>query len=428
MTLTKRMSKKMFDYRLLSRTAKSPIFSTISFVAIFFLIYADSIVSNLSGNHNEILDAHQTQKSEAPLMASSTLPTTAPILPTQEKVDGEEDSETQDPLIPPDNISREERLNWFRRKLPELQILKSNDLSQKFHGRVLEFFNRGCSVQFYMTWFSTAKSFGKRELLAVDTLFKVHPEGCLMIVSDTMDTKRGYNILKPLLDREFKILAITPDVPFLVKNTPAEGWLEELKSGRKDPGYIPLFNNLSNLVRLAMLYKYGGVYLDTDFIILKDFSGLRNAVGAQSVDSSTRAWTRLNGAVMIFDINHPILLDFLLEFATTFNGNRWGFNGPYLVSRVISRVGNTPGYNITVLPPKSFYAVDWNRISKLFRKPHTMAEAQWVDDVVANLYNGGTYALHLWNKRSKEQKIEEGSVMARLILDHCVICDDIYDS
>lgn len=192
MTLMKRMSKKMFDYRLLSRTAKSPIFSTISFIAIFFLIYADSIVSNLSGNHNEILDAHQTQKSEAPVMASSTLPTTAPILPAQEKVDGEEDSETQDPLIPPDNISREERLNWFRRKLPELQILKSNDLSQKFHGRVLEFFNRGCSVQFYMTWFSTAKSFGKRELLAVDTLFKVHPEGCLMIISNTMDTKRGY--------------------------------------------------------------------------------------------------------------------------------------------------------------------------------------------------------------------------------------------
>lgn len=128
------------------------------------------------------------------------------------------------------------------------------------------------------------------------------------------------------MDRGFKVLAITPDVPFLVKNTPAEGWLEELKSGRKDPGYIPLFNNLSNLVRLAMLYKYEGVYLDTDFIILKDFSELRNAVGAQSMDTSTGAWTRLNGAAMIFDINHPILLDFLREFATTFNGNRWGFN------------------------------------------------------------------------------------------------------
>jgi lactosylceramide 4-alpha-galactosyltransferase len=193
MSLMKRMSKKMFDYRLLSRTAKSPIFSTISFVAIFFLIYADSIVSNLSGNHHDqILDPHQTQKREAPAMESALSTSTAPLLPTQEKVDGEEDSETQDPLIPPDNISREERLNWFRRKLPELEILKSNDLSQKFHGRVLEFFNHGCSVQFYMTWFSMARSFGKREFLAVDTLFKVHPEGCLMIISNTMDTKSGY--------------------------------------------------------------------------------------------------------------------------------------------------------------------------------------------------------------------------------------------
>ena len=432
---TKKMSQKKFDYKLLSRTAKNPIFSTISFAAIFFLIYADSIVSNLSITNpfdlksNEIIDPHETQKTqETALEFETTFNSTVPSISTQEKVVEEEDSETQDPLIPPDNVSKDERLMWFRRKLPELEILQSNKLSQKFHGRVLEFLNHGCTVQFYMTWFSTAQSFGKRELLAVDTLFKVHPQGCLMIISNTMDTRRGYRILKPIIDRGFKILAITPDLPFLVKNTPAEAWLEELKSGRKDPGNIPLFNNLSNLIRLAMLYKYGGIYLDTDFIILKDFSGLRNSVGAQSMDPATNTWNRLNGAVMIFDINHPLLIDFMQEFASTFNGNKWGFNGPYLVSRVIERVGNTPGYNITILPPKAFYAVDWFKIKGLLKKPENEADSQWVEHKMAELNNGETYALHLWNKRSRELKIEEGSVMARLILDHCVICEHIYDS
>ncbi|KAM2687398.1 hypothetical protein FF1_009858 [Malus domestica] len=121
-----------------------------------------------------------------------------------------------------------------------------------------------------------------------------------------------------------------------------------------------------------MLYKYGGIYLDIDLVILKDFSSLRNAVGAQSVGKDSKQWTRLNGAVMIFDINHPILVDFLEEFATTFNGNKWGHNGPYLVSRVIERVGSTPGYNLTILPPKAFYPVDWNRSQERW-KSHLMS-------------------------------------------------------
>ncbi|GMY25470.1 lactosylceramide 4-alpha-galactosyltransferase-like [Fagus crenata] len=398
----------MFDYKQLSRIAKSPIFSTLSFAAIFFFIYADSIVSNLSITtpfdlkSNEILEARETQKTEStlPLEPNNTVPL-VPLVSTSTQENVVDEEETEDPLIPPDNVSREERLVWFRRKLPELEILQSNNLSQKFHGRVLEFFNHGCTVQFYMTWFSTAQSHGKREFLAMETLFKMHPQGCLVIISNTMDTKLGYSILKPILDRGFKVLAITPD-PFLVMNTPAETWLEELRSGKKDPGYIPLFNNLSNLIRLAMLYKYGGIYLDTDLIILKDFSGLRNSVGAQNIDPVTKTWNRLNGAVMIFDINHPILLDFLEEFATTFNGNKWGFNGPYLVTRVIERVGDTPGYNLTILPPKAFYSVDWNKIHRLFRKPTNEVESRWVENMLAELNGGETYALHLWNKRSKE--------------------------
>ena len=61
----KKMSQKTFDYQLLNRTAKNPIFSTISFAAIMFLIYTNRIVSNLSMTttfdmeSNEIIDPHE---------------------------------------------------------------------------------------------------------------------------------------------------------------------------------------------------------------------------------------------------------------------------------------------------------------------------------------------------------------------------------
>ncbi|KAK7256881.1 hypothetical protein RIF29_30437 [Crotalaria pallida] len=346
----------------------------------------------------------------------------------EKKVEMEEEEETYegyDPLIPPENVSKEQRIAWFRRQLPKLEILHSNSLSKQFHSRVFNFLNGGCSVLFHMTWFSPAQFFGEREFLTMDTLFKAHPKGCLLIISRSMDSKHGYRILKPLLDRGFKVYAITPDLPFLVKDTPAEAWLEEMKSGNKDPGYIPLSQNLSNIIRLALLYKYGGVYMDTDIIVLKDFSNLRNAIGAQSVNSATKKWNRLNGAIMIFDLHHPILLDFMQEFASTFDGNKWGYNGPFLVSRVIGRVGNTPGYNLTIFPPKTFYPVDWFRIGRLFRKPENESESIWVEWKVNQLSQGKTYAVHLWNKRSRGFNIEEGSVMERLISNHCIVCNDI---
>ncbi|KAL6146171.1 hypothetical protein ACLB2K_056854 [Fragaria x ananassa] len=420
----KRMSQKVFDYNLFRRPAKSPVFSTLSFVAIFFLLYSsDTLVSiaNLP-MHAVDLKSHKT----VDRLREPTLITTTNI---QEQITIDEGpDEVYDPLIPPDNVTKEERLVWFRRKLPELEILRSNNFTQQFHSRVLQFLNNGCSIQFYMIWFSPAKSFGKREFFAMDSLFKANPEGCLMILSKSMDSGRGYRILKPLLDGGFKILAVTPDLPFLVKNTRGEVWLEEIKSGKKDPGYIPLSQNLANLIRLTVLYKYGGVYLDTDFITLKDFSGLRNAIGAQSVDLRSKNWTRLNNAAMIFDINHPILLDYISEFAATFNGNKWGHNGPYLVSRVTEKVGSTPGYNLTIVPPEAFYPVNWNQIRRLFRKPQKESESRWVESMLNELNQEETYALHLWNKRSRELAIEEGSVLARLISEHCVICQDIYST
>ncbi|KAF7845384.1 lactosylceramide 4-alpha-galactosyltransferase-like [Senna tora] len=433
MVASKKMSKSFFDcqYGFISCTATSLVLYAISFVAIFLIIDLQNVSSIPSKLHNIYLTTPET----AGVLVSphSEELSHSPIVDTSEHFElslqgnGEEKGSEEDDysLIPPENISTRERIAWFRRQLPELRIFQPTTLSQQFHSRVLNFTNKGCSILFYMIWLSPSQSFGKREFLTMDTLFKAHPQGCLLIISKSMDSKRGNRVLKPLLDRGFKALAITPDLPFLVKDTPAEAWLEEMKSGTRDPGKIPLFQNLSNLLRLALLYKYGGVYVDIDLIILKNFSGLRNAIGAQSVNPVTKKWNRLNGAVMVFDRKHPILLDFLQEFASTFDGNRWGHNGPYLVSRVIDRVGNTPGYNLTILPPRAFYLVVWNKIERLFKKPENEIEARWVESEIKGVNKGETYAVHLWNKISREFDIEEGSVMARLISEHCIVCDSI---
>ncbi|XP_073153325.1 uncharacterized protein [Henckelia pumila] len=213
-----------------------------------------------------------------------------------------------------------------------------------------------------MTWIAPAGSFRKRQFSGLDSLFQTNPRSCLVILSKSMDSVNGDKILEPLIGHGFRVLAVTPDLWDLCKGTPAESWLNEIKNGSKDPGAIPLAQNLSNLMRLAALYKYGGVYLDTDFVILKDLSGLRNVIGAQSVKKKGNP-TKLNNAILVFDREHPLVYTFMEEFASTFDGNRWGHNGPHLVTRVVDRVARNKDFKFRVLPQVAFYPVDWNRIA-----------------------------------------------------------------
>ncbi|KAJ4843782.1 hypothetical protein Tsubulata_017409 [Turnera subulata] len=310
-----------------------------------------------------------------------------------------------------------------RRRKSVTKLLRFEADSKQFSARVKGFFvNSVCKVRFFMTWISSLESFGDRELFAIESLFKFHPNACLVIVSNSMDSVHGSLLLKPFVDRGFKVIAAKPDFDYLFKNTCAESWFNSLRKGNVDPGGISLGQNLSNLLRLAVLYKYGGTYMDTDVIMLKSLRKLRNVIGAQTVDLKTGNWSRLNNAVLIFDKKHPLLYKFIEEFALTFDGNKWGHNGPYLVSRVVARVSGRPGFNFTVLPPSAFYPVNWRRVGIIFRGARSESHSQWLQEKLGEIKRE-SFAVHLWNKQSRKLQIENGSILNHLISDSCILCN-----
>ncbi|KAI3680677.1 hypothetical protein L6452_35450 [Arctium lappa] len=319
--------------------------------------------------------------------------------------------------------------NDFARKTKKksLELLAFMEFSggRDFRARVKEFFSKNetsCKVRFFMTWISSLDSFGQKEFHSIESLFNTHPKGCLLIVSNSMDSNEGTQILKPFLEKGFRVTSISPDLNYLLKNTEAESWFSRLIKGDIDLGYVPFGQNLSNLLRLCLLYKYGGVYIDTDVIIMKSFSKLRNSIGAQTLDLGSKNWSRLNNAVMVFDKMHPLIYKFIEEFSLTFNGNKWGHNGPYLVSRVVSRVQRRGGYNFTILPPPAFYPVNWNRVRNLFRGPKNETDAKWLRGKLRQI-RSESYAVHLWNKQSRKLRIKEGSILRKILSDHCVFCN-----
>ncbi|KAF3451513.1 hypothetical protein FNV43_RR07608 [Rhamnella rubrinervis] len=318
------------------------------------------------------------------------------------------------------SIRRNRRLRKHKRTHKSLHSLAQ---SSQFSTRIREFFAGNCKLRFFMTWISSFKSFGDREFLAIESLFKSHPNACLVIVSNSMDSHKGDQILRPFLDMGFKLMALSPDYDFIFKNTHAEAWFHKLREGYVNPGAVTLGQNLSNLIRLALLYKFGGIYTDTDIIILKSFSKLRNVIGAQTVDYETGNWSRLNNAVLIFDRNHPLLFKFIQEFALTFDGNKWGHNGPYLVSRVVSRVNGRPDFNFTVLPPSAYYPVDWTRIQSLFRGPRDEIHSKWLLSKLRQIQSK-SFAVHLWNRQSRSFEVEKGSIMDHILSNCCIFCNN----
>ena len=142
------------------------------------------------------------------------------------------------------------------------------------------------------------------------------------------------------------------------------------------------------------------------------------------MEGDSKNWTRLNNAVLVFEKEHPLVYSFMEEFATTFDGNRWGHNGPYLVSRVVKRAQETIGNSCTVLPPVAFYPFNWIDIQRLFQTPRSSNETTLLKADLIKL-NRISYGLHLWNKITKKLKIEKGSAIDIIISDHCVVCRGI---
>ncbi|CAE6036374.1 unnamed protein product [Arabidopsis arenosa] len=396
---TKKSLSEVLDLRQLRHT-NSPVFSTVIFAVIMLLVVAGTILSNMS--------------LESTFFWSS---------PTSQVI--QMNRMERKPLAPPNNSTSRDRIAWLRSHLTEFEVFRSTNLSKQFHQRVVDSLDDKCEVRFFMTWFSPAEFFGKREILAVESVFKSHPRGCLMIVSGSLDSQQGDSILKPLIDRGYKVFAATPDISLLLENTPAKSWFQEMKSFKRDPGRIPLHQNLSNLARLAILYKYGGVYLDTDFIVTRSFKGLRNSIGVQTLlEGDSKNWKTLNNAVLIFEKHHPLVYSFMEEFASTFDGNKWGHNGPCLVTRVVQRARETIGDNFTVLPPVAFYPFNWLDIPRLFQTPKSSNDSIILKTDLVKL-NRESYGLHLWNKFTRKLKIGKGSVIDIIVSDHCVVCRGI---
>ncbi|XP_068136510.1 alpha-1,4-N-acetylglucosaminyltransferase-like [Hyperolius riggenbachi] len=214
--------------------------------------------------------------------------------------------------------------------------------------------------------------------------------------------------------RHFPTLSSFPNVYFfplrmdeLFNNTPLMTWFK-----KTDPKKERYWTHVSSdACRFAMIWKYGGIYMDTDVISIRPIPEADFLAGEHSQSTSS--------AVFGLSPHHNLTWQFMESFVENYRGDKWGHQGPVVFTRLVTKLcgtsvleskEDTTCANISYFKPGRFYPILYSSWKKYF-------------EVWPNLPTfDNSYALHLWNYMNSEHKsMVPGSntLVEHLYQDYC---------
>ncbi|XP_053315498.1 alpha-1,4-N-acetylglucosaminyltransferase-like [Spea bombifrons] len=193
----------------------------------------------------------------------------------------------------------------------------------------------------------------------------------------------------------------------LYADTPLFSWYKKIK---------PELENFwihvsSDGCRFASMWKYGGIYMDTDVISLRPIPH-KNFLAAETL-------TVCSSSVFGLDDHHNFTWKCMEDFVKNYNGAVWGHQGPGLLTRVMKEWCVAPTFHntddascgsILYLHPQRLYPISypsWRRYFEVWPKIPTFNDS---------------YSLHLWNYMNKEHMtVVPGSntLVDHLFQQHC---------
>uniref|UniRef100_A0A8C5MP34 Alpha 1,4-glycosyltransferase domain-containing protein n=1 Tax=Leptobrachium leishanense TaxID=445787 RepID=A0A8C5MP34_9ANUR len=168
----------------------------------------------------------------------------------------------------------------------------------------------------------------------------------------------------------------------IFRDTPLLPWYEKVNPEREEHWT----HVSSDGCRLALNWKYGGIYMDTDIISIRRITG----GNFLAVESSMYVSNGVFGLLP----QHNFTWWSMENFVEKYNGAIWAHNGPHLFTRVLKQmcaiqelitVEDFMCKDITLLNPQRFYPIPYESWELYYEV--------WEDLPTFN----DSYALHLWN-------------------------------
>ncbi|KAF5921894.1 alpha-1,4-N-acetylglucosaminyltransferase [Diceros bicornis minor] len=247
---------------------------------------------------------------------------------------------------------------------------------------------------------------------AVESAARIYPEHPVVFL---MKGLSNFTQLPPnstysafsLLSAIDNVFLFPLDMKRLFEDTPLFSWYTQVNAGT-ERNWLYVSSDAS---RLAVIWKYGGIYMDTDVISIRPIPE-ENFLAAQASKFSS------NG-VFGFLAHHPFLWGCMENFVEHYNSDIWGHQGPDLMTRMLrvwcklgdfQEVSDLRCLNVSFLHPQRFYPIpfsEWRRYYEV-----------WDTDPSFN----DSYALHLWNYMNREGRaVVRGSntLVENLYRKHC---------
>ena len=272
---------------------------------------------------------------------------------------------------------------------------------------ILEF-NRPAEIYYAM--------YNYRHRRVLESIFYHHPNAQVTIHTNFMIDSDFSNFI----DAGYSLRTAPIEFENLAVGTPMEGATRDPKWKRWELGKH-WYTCFSDLYRLLIMWKLGGVYMDTDMIITKPLNDVDKVVAFQDP-----AHYVINCAMIVFKEPGSVFIwKCMVEVMDHYNGEFWGANGPQLLTRIWREWGDVAERDavIRALEHPNFYLF-YHRNTKHHCFNNSMTGEERLAYAMA-LAARVPYAVHMSNKMTSTVKKEliPDTFCHYLFTRYCIFCE-----
>jgi hypothetical protein len=170
----------------------------------------------------------------------------------------------------------------------------------------------------------SSKDLNWHQWRCIESILRHHPTSRLFVYSNTIE-QSSFDVLTEV---GYQVVLRNYEVSALTAQTPLKEFFDHLD--RKSSPEVTLEKTLHEhgVLRLLLLYKYGGIYLAENTIVLKNIDISQKNLLSLDSESHVNPW------MLNFEKNHKFLRDALEMFPTMHGGKMKPDEGKALLTKV----------------------------------------------------------------------------------------------
>ena len=258
--------------------------------------------------------------------------------------------------------------------------------------------------------------FNWAHMRVVESILYHHPSAKVTIHSNTLPQ----DTFDVLTESGYSIRVQAYNLSEMIKESPASAFTDQmLEEAMKGPHW---YSHETDFLRTLIMHKYGGIYMDTDMMLVKPVNTLGPNILAYQRKND------VNGAFMKFEKGNEFIYECLKLLPRIYTPLDWIIAGPGLLTKVwnVYRTRNVTEQPIQVLKRNSFYMFDDQHILTTCFQDTNGTKFNMHMSVLRR----EAYAVHTNSKITAsaliKNRLKGGTICKYVFNKFCVLCNELH--